>query len=222
MMVPGPASAGAYTEGVLAQMFTKTALSIARRAGLVAAGVFVTTYCFAANFTADVVTKDGKNLTTSKIYVSDDKVRRETKLNGKDERVTIVRADKGVTWQLMPKDKTYLEMKSAKLVSPDPAELKKFSTEKLLGNEKIAGYMCKKYLYTPKEAGGASITVWMSEKLGWPLKVQVRHPGGVMSSEYNNIKEIKPKDALFELPYYYKELKPEEPKTVAPSAQSKE
>jgi outer membrane lipoprotein-sorting protein len=188
---------------------------------LVVAGVIPSLACVASAFTAEIVSKEGKKVSTSNIYVSDNKTRREFTLDGK-KRVTIVRADKNLTWHLKPTEKTYVEMKGARLRTPDPADLKKFAEEQMAGREKIAGYMCKKFVYTPREEGGTRITIWISEKLNWPLKTQVSHTGGGITSEYRNIKETKPKDVLFELPYDYKLVKPEEPKTVPPkSAQPK-
>lgn len=199
-------------------MNSRLLINAGRLLALVIAGVIPSAACMAAAFSAEIVSKEAKRTTTSKIFVSDKKLRKELTLNGQ-ERVTIVRADKNVTWQLKPKEKTYVEMKSAKLRTPDPVELKKFSEEQMAGREKIAGYWCKKYVYTPREEGGTRIIIWVSEKLDWPIKVQVTHTGGTMTSEYRNIKETKPKDILFELPYDYKLATLEEPKTVAPKSQ---
>lgn len=196
-------------------MKTRMLMFACRLAACVVAGALLSAACIAASFSADVVSKDGKSVTTGKIYVSDKKVRRETTVDGVT-RITIVRADKGITWQLKPKDKTYVELKSAKLIVPDPADLKKFSEVNVLGEEKIAGYVCKKVAYIPKEEGGANIKVWTSTKLNWPLKVEIAHPGGTMVSEYSSIKEAKQDAYLFEPPYDYKKITLETPKTVPP------
>ncbi len=197
-------------------MKTRMLISAGRVMALAVVGVFVAVACYAASFSAEVVSKQGAKVTNGKVFVSDKKVRRESVLS-KEQRVTIVRADKNVTWQLRPKDKTYTEAKSAKLIVPDPADLKKFSDVKPLGKEKISGYVCTKTLYIGKEEGGAKITVWMSDKLKWPFKVQITHPGGAMTSEYRKIKEAKQNDSLFEVPYDYRLITPDQPKTVPPT-----
>lgn len=198
-----------------AEMLSRMLIFAGRVAVLAVVGTALGVACVAANFSADVVTTEGKKVTKGKVFVTDQKVRRETSLK-EQPRITIVRADKGLTWLLKPKEKTYTEMKGAKLLVPDPEDLKKFSDEKMLGPETVAGYACKKYLYIPKDAGGAMITLWISDKLKWPLKVQIVHLGRTIATEYQNIREVRPKSSLFELPYDYKLITPDEPKTVAP------
>lgn len=161
--------------------------------------------CQAANFYAEVESKHGKRVTKSKIYVRGDKVRQESKAEGR-ERITIIRGDLKLTWQLYPDKKEYREVKGAKLYAPDPEELKKFSDVKELGREMVAGYMCTKTLYIPKEEGGARITVWMSIALKWPLKVEVALPGNSLVSEYKKIKPMTPGKEMFELPPDYKPM----------------
>ncbi len=161
--------------------------------------------CSAANFYAEVESRHGKKVTKSKVYVRGDKVRQESKAEG-TERITIIRGDLKVTWQLYPDKKEYREVKGAKLYAPDPEELKKFSDVKELGRETIAGYVCTKTLYTPKEEGGAKITVWMSVILKWPLKVEVALPGNSLVTEYKKIKPMTPGQEMFELPPDYKPM----------------
>lgn len=183
-------------------------MSAGRTALAIAAGVFVTAAgCAAASFSAEFMTVTGKTVSTGKVYVQDKKVRRETK-TADGMLIVIVRADKGVTWVIRPWKKEYTESKRAQLVSPDPDELSKSFNAKEAGEETIAGFLCKKTIYTPRDEQGATITVWMSYKLKWPLKVQVNVPGGGSMMQYKNI-QLKRLDAkLFEVPAGYKNVTP--------------
>lgn len=183
-----------------------SASRLARLVCFVVLGVFAAALgCSAANFYAEVESKHGKKVTKSKIYVRGDRVRQESKAAGR-ERITIIRGDLKVTWQLYPDKKEYREVKGAKLYAPDPEDLKKFSEVKELGKEMVAGYLCTKTLYIPKEEGGARITIWMSIALKWPLKVEVALPGNSLVSEYKKIKPMTPGKEMFELPPDYKPM----------------
>jgi hypothetical protein len=63
----------------------------------------------AAEFSADLLLKQGGETMTGKVYVKRDKTRQEFVQQGQ-KQITIFRPDKGVMWVLMPAEKIYMEM----------------------------------------------------------------------------------------------------------------
>jgi len=98
---------------------------------------------FAAEITADMVTKEGKVTRNGKIYVKGNKCRVE---KGSTPLYIIVRGDKSLLWQVNNAEKTYIKAK----LTPDmmPTIEEKIFGEtgrKPLGAETINGYPAKKY-----------------------------------------------------------------------------
>ncbi|MFA5098087.1 MAG: DUF4412 domain-containing protein [Candidatus Margulisiibacteriota bacterium] len=160
---------------------------------------------FALEFSADQVVKmKGMAPVTGKLNFSDNKWRSESKFMGK-HTVSIIRADKKVSWTLMPDQKSYMENKldpaqAAASGKEVPGEVKR---EKV-GREKISGMDCDKYKITYKNAGGTSVLfLWMS-KDGIPMKSASQD--GSWSSEMKNVKVGRQAPSLFELPAGYKKM----------------
>ncbi|MBW1730484.1 MAG: DUF4412 domain-containing protein [Deltaproteobacteria bacterium] len=166
------------------------------------------TITLAAEFTADIVQKGTMGTMTGKIYVKGKNVRREMTIMGQ-KQITITRADKRVTWILMPQQMTYMEMKwntKQAQASENLDELEKRGKKKYLGKEKISGYSCSKYVYTPNDPSQPPVTVWVSKKLNYPLKMKVAGPQGHMTILYKNIKQKKLSDSLFRVPKNYEKI----------------
>ena len=89
-----------------------------------------------------------------KVFIKGDKERREVS-TPMGAHVTIVRRDKKVMWNLMPGQKSYMEMpldqKALTKVLDVPQE---GVTKKLLGTETLNGYEAEKYEYTTAKADG--------------------------------------------------------------------
>ncbi|OGC11306.1 hypothetical protein A3K48_02160 [candidate division WOR-1 bacterium RIFOXYA12_FULL_52_29] len=158
----------------------------------------------AMEFSADVVTKMKKQTMMSKMYMSGEKWRTETKA-GKGEQIAIVRADKKVVWILMPDQKMYMEQKltpdkTMGMVEKTPGEV----SRKKIGREKINGIDCDKYLITYKgEDGESKMYQWLSGDK-WPVKSAALD--GSWSTEMKNIKKGGVSGKLFDIPAGYKKM----------------
>jgi hypothetical protein len=162
----------------------------------------------AADFSADMVQKSPMGTMKGKAFFKGSNFRQEMNLQGR-KQVTIFRKDKGVVWVLMPEQMMYMEMPTGSqqnTVPVDPDELEEMGTKKYLGKEKINGYMCAKYLYTPNDPSIGTATYWISEKLNFPIKIESDGPSGNMVMEYRNIDEKTVSDALFEIPSGYQKM----------------
>jgi len=158
------------------------------------------------NYAAESVTKFKGRTEESEIYFSGDKWRVESERRGQDT-IMIVRADKGVAWLLMPQQKMYMETKLKKdmmigKTEKLPGEVKR---EKV-GQEKVSGIPCTKYLITYKVEGQEKprqVYQWLSKD-----KIAMKSAGvdGSWTTEYVNIKLGKQPASLFELPAGYKKF----------------
>jgi hypothetical protein len=162
----------------------------------------------AADFSADMVQTSSMGTMKSKAFFKGSNFRQEMNFQGR-KQVTIFRKDKGVVWVLMPEQMMVMEMpfSSQQNMAPvDPDELEKMGTKKSLGKETVNGYMCSKYLYTPKDPSLGTATYWIAEKLNFPIKIVSDGPSGQMVTEYRNIDEKQVSDALFEIPSGFQKM----------------
>jgi len=165
---------------------------------------------FAAEFSADMIHKTGKETVKGKVYIKGNKIRQEMVKEG-EKGVIIIRMDKGVMWNLMPEEKIYMEMPGMGDVVSDPEYEKKLdqlAKRKYLGKERVSGYVCKKYEYIYHDKSMGTLIQWFSEKLNYPIKTKTKgQPGGMdMLIEYKNIKEKRLPDSLFEIPPGYTKM----------------
>ena len=79
-------------------------------------------------------------------------------------------------------------------------------TKKYLGKEKVNGYMCSKYNYTFNDPSIGAATYWISEKLNFPVKMEMDGPSGHIITEYKNIQEKTVPGALFNIPSGYQKM----------------
>jgi outer membrane lipoprotein-sorting protein len=159
----------------------------------------------AAEFSADLLLKQGGKTMTGKVYVKGDKTRQEFVQQGQ-KQITILRPDKGITWVLMPAEKIYMEMSSQEGAAYDPQldlNIKDKAEIKLLGKETVNGYMCDKYQYIYRDTSMGTATQWVSKQLNVPIKTEYKSTSGYMLTEYKNIKEGNIQDSLFEVPGDY-------------------
>ncbi|HUV05382.1 MAG TPA: DUF4412 domain-containing protein [Armatimonadota bacterium] len=174
---------------------------------LVVAGVLaLCRLALAAEFTAEFTeTRFGKT-STGKVYVKGENTRRET-TRGKHKSITIHRADKKVTWILDPAQKTYIEMRGRQSGRPSGGRmahgLKDLGTRKLVGKEKVNGYLCDKYAFVYKDKAMGTQYQWVSPKLKFMIKLERKTPKFSMLMEYTKIKEGKVPASMFELPKGY-------------------
>ena len=159
----------------------------------------------AAEFSADLLLKQGGETMTGKVYVKGDKTRQEFVQQGQ-KQITIMRLDKGVTWVLMPAEKIYMEMSSQEGAAYNPQldqNIKDKAEIKLLGKETVNGYVCDKYQYIYHDTSLGTLTQWISKKFSYPIKTEYKSPSGYMLTEYKNIQEGNVQNSLFEVPGDY-------------------
>lgn len=155
---------------------------------------------FAVEFSADMVIqpKDDEKM-TGKFYIKGGNIRQETDVDG-EKQILIVRADKKVSWMITPEEKMYMEIpwqEGDEAIEEWSATKEKDS--KLVGEETVAGYVCKKFERTED---GQKVIYWVPKKMPFPIKIE--DPEAVI--EYQNIKEGSISDALFEVPTGYNKI----------------
>ena len=159
----------------------------------------------ATEFSADTVTTmQGGQKMSGKMYFKPDKFRMEMKTN--EEMVMITRIDKKVAWNVMTKQKMYMEMPFDLKNKPKVEE--KFAGEierKEIGSETIDGHPTKKYLITYK-AGDKKEQVyqWLATDIKFPVKTSA--VDGSWSQEFKNIKMGPQRDSLFEVPAGFQKM----------------
>ena len=122
------------------------------------------------------------------------------------EVVVLVDQEAGMTYVLLPAEKIYMEMSSDDMQSlmNDPFQAAKFTEtigeKSKIGSEKLSGYASD--VYAIKRDGDVIMKLWVSEKLGFPLKIVIPGEGG-RTMELRDIKEGKPKEELFVMPTGY-------------------
>ncbi len=160
----------------------------------------------AAEFSATMIAKSGSQETQGKIFVKGDKIRNEMKAGG-GTQISIIRPDKKMMWLIMPAEKSYMEMPlnpqaSGPMMIKKPAEQAKM---KLLGQETVNGYETEKYEASVTRRGKTMKEfIWMSKKLGMPIKVAAAD--GSYFMEYRDIKTGGVADALFTPPQGYRKI----------------
>ena len=164
-------------------------------------------------FTADQVSidPDGNLANTSKIYMSDKKMRMDGMPGGPGGQgrniAMIYRRDKQISYMLNTEKKLYFEgpldedqMKQT-MKSMKPEE-----EEKILGTEKVNGFKCtKKQITTTVDFMGfkkkVTNIVWVTKKLDMPIRTQ-SEDGRI--TEIRNLKKGAPDDKYFKIPQGYK------------------
>jgi hypothetical protein len=158
----------------------------------------------AAEFSAQMVIKDGDKTMPGKILVQNGKMRQEfSDVEGRT--VTIVRPDKKLIYVVMPLDRTYVEMP---LLTKLPGQFIQIPPDAVskskVGTETVNGYQADKYEVGVRlgSEGVAKYTFWVAPKLGVPIKVECKEKRFCM--EYKNIKEGGLTALLFDPPKGYR------------------
>jgi len=159
----------------------------------------------AAEFSAVVVRRLNSQESQGKVYVKGDKVYREF-VTGREVTITILRPDKEVIWMVMPGRKVYMEMPLTEEMTRELGQLAKDQASMThLGTETVNGYLSDKYETSVKNNGGfIKHTMWVSKKLGVPIKIT--SPEGSFSMDYRDIKEGGVPDSVFEAPAGYQKM----------------
>jgi hypothetical protein len=176
-----------------------------RDLGLVLALLLLSSAAGAAEFSAQMLVKDGDKVMPGKLYVENGLLRQEF-TDERGQTITVVRPDKKVVWVILPKERTYMELPlkrrlPGQFIQMPPDAVKK----RPLGKETINGYETEKYQVSVKSGEGVEFqNIWVAPKLGMPVKLVVerRH----FSVEYRDIREGKQAARRFELPAGYQKL----------------
>lgn len=159
----------------------------------------------AIEFSADTVTttKDGHKM-AGKMYFKADKFRMDMKTN--EDVTMITRIDKKVVWNVMTKQKMYMEMpidlkNKPKVEEKYPGEIER----KEVGRETIDGHPTTKYLITYKlDDKKNQVYQWLATDIKFPVKSAA--VDGSWMQEFKNIKMGSQPDSLFEVPSGYKKM----------------
>jgi len=153
----------------------------------------------AAEFSAQMLTREREATVPGKIYAKDGKMRQEFN-DEEGQTITILRLDKKLVWVLLPRTRTYMEVPlkvkwPGQFIQIPPDARQK----RLVGSERVSGYDAEKYEVAISARGGLERqTFWLAGKLGVPIKVVI--PARKFSIEYKDIKEGGVADRLFEIP----------------------
>lgn len=160
---------------------------------------------FAVEFSADTITTmKGGQTVAGKMYFKPDKFRMEMKTH--EDMIMITRTDKKVMWNIMPKQKMYLEMpldlkNKPKVEEKFPGEIER----KQVGSETIDGHPTKKYLITYKTNDKKDqVYQWLATDINFPVKTAA--VDGSWTQEFKNVKMGPQPDSLFALPSGYQKM----------------
>jgi hypothetical protein len=153
---------------------------------------------YSADFT--ITTRD-QGKTSGKMYAKQDKFRMDFKYP--DDVSAINRLDKKILWNVMHREKMYIEMPLDQKNKPRVEE--KFEGEierKLVGKETIDGHPAEKYLITYiANDTKQQVYQWWATDIRFPVKTSA--VDGSWEQEYKNIKIGSQPDSLFEVPAGY-------------------
>lgn len=159
----------------------------------------------AMEFSADMVStaKGGKGM-VSKVYMKGNKFRWESK---QEETYSISRQDLLKTWIVMPKQRSYMEIKFDPSKDQSPKE--KMTGEvsrKLIGTETVDGHPAKKYEVTVQSGKRQTKSYqWLATDLNnFPIKQAA--VDGSWGMEYRNIRMGSQPDSLFDEPKGFKKM----------------
>ncbi|MEJ2671490.1 MAG: hypothetical protein P8168_04655 [Deltaproteobacteria bacterium] len=156
-----------------------------------------------AEFSAQMIVKDGHKTFPGRIYICNGKMRQEF-VDERGRTVTIIRPDKQVFWVLIPPHRSYLEMPLKSRLPGQFIQIPPQAIHKhLVGHDRVAGYETDKYqVSVPGDRRCEIQYYWVAKKLGVPIKMECRERH--FSLVYRDIKEGKVPARLFELPAGYR------------------
>jgi hypothetical protein len=185
-----------------------------RNVGLKLVAGFVCAVCFAglvvaAEFSADMVQSVQGMTFNGKIHVKGKKMRMEMDVQGM-KSIVIIDMDTGTMTTVMPAQKMYMQISATKELAQWSGKEEDYekigAVRKKMGEEKVNGQDCEKYLITYKDAVMGKMYQWFSAKLEWPVKIAAETPQGKMTYELKNIKEGEVDDSVFEIPAGYQKM----------------
>ncbi|MGH9521648.1 MAG: DUF4412 domain-containing protein [Terriglobales bacterium] len=152
-----------------------------------------------------------------KIYFGDKKMRFDMNMGGREQFMIHDMASQ-TSYMVMPQQKMYMEFNSAmgrgrgpgarmndiKPVDPsNPCAADPNYTCKKEGTEEVNGRSCDKWVFTNKSNPSDTRTVWVDQKLHFPIKTQSTEGD---TWELTNIQEGSQPASLFEVPSGYQKM----------------
>lgn len=152
------------------------------------------------HFSADMVTRSGRQTQNAKIYVSGQKTRMEMPFS-----IMIMRLDRKVSWMLLPSQESYIEQTLDSASVPKTSRKVEGEVERVpIGKETVNGVATEKFNVTYMEGGRkVSMYQWLT-KAGFPIKLEA--VDGSWGVEYKNIFFGPQPDSLFEPPSGYQKM----------------
>jgi hypothetical protein len=166
--------------------------------------LFCSGIAHAFEFSADTVITAKEGKTTGKIFYKADRFRMDMKTP--EEMTMITRMDKKVVWNIMPREKMYMEIPFSMQNRPRVDDKVEGEIErKLIGSETVDGHPTKKYLIT-YQSGKAKEQMyqWWATDINFPVKSSA--VDGSWVQEYKNITFGSQPNSLFELPTGYQKF----------------
>lgn len=158
---------------------------------------------YAIEFSADSImtSKDGHK-TFSKMFYKKDMFRID--MRSPDDISMITRLDKKIVWNVMHREKMYMEMPITDTKKPLVEEkLEGEIDRKLISKETIDGHPTEKYLITYKHGNKEEkIYQWVATDIKFPIKTQAFD--GSWTQEFKNVNIKEQPLSLFEVPSGYK------------------
>ena len=166
--------------------------------------LLLTGMAHAMEFSADMIMTSKEGRVMGKVFYKPDRFRMEVK--SPEEMITITRMDKKVIWNIMPREKMYMEMPFSPKDKPKVEEKFEGEIEKRhVGNETIDGHPATKYLITYKSGSGKEqVYQWWATDINFPVKTAAVDSS--WAQEYKNIKIGSQPNSFFEVPAGYKKF----------------
>jgi hypothetical protein len=159
----------------------------------------------AIEFSADtVMTFKGEQKMLGKMFYKKDMFRMDMK--SPDDVSMITRLDKKLVWNIMHRERMYMELPISSAKRPMVEEKLEGEIErKLVGKETIDVHPTEKYLVTYKSNGKQEqIYQWFATDIKFPIKTQ--SVDNSWSQEFRNINIKEQPVSLFEVPSGYKKF----------------
>jgi len=163
------------------------------------------THAFAAEFIADLYQKQTGSISSGRVFVKGNLMRKEV-LHAGLVTITLFDLEKGTARVLNPKRRTYADVPSKLEEHPVILAEKWRSSEiaRKVGTTEYEGYQCDIIRYERTETTGSPLVQWIARDLGFPVRTEV--PEKLYLLEYRNIEERPVPVSAFSIPPGYRKV----------------
>jgi len=167
----------------------------------------------AAEFTADMVISSAQGgEIPGKVFVKGQKMRQEIE-TPQGKQAMILDPGENVIYVLMPGAPIYMEVEnkepSVVVLDENQTLESRFKGEADVtheGVETIEGYTCDKYFVDFHDSEMGESTIWVADKINFPIKIYSKNPKDTVTVMYSNIKEGPVEDSLLSIPPDYQKM----------------